>query len=63
MLSEFIKLNLFVIVRDRGNCERFAFRFETKTNISETGAPYPEPSHWGHLEFLRKLEEIFESKD
>ncbi len=28
--SDFIKLNLFVFVRDGGKCERFTFRFVSK---------------------------------
>jgi hypothetical protein len=34
-LSEFIKLNLFILIQDRGKCERFAFRFEPKINLSK----------------------------
>jgi hypothetical protein len=42
-LSEFFKLNLFIFVRVGGKCERFAFRFEPKIIVSETGAPYCQP--------------------
>jgi hypothetical protein len=33
-LSEYIKLNLFVFLRDGGKCESFAFRFEPGKNLS-----------------------------
>ncbi len=39
-LSEFMKLNFSVFVRNGGTCERFAFRFVPKKNVSETGATY-----------------------
>ncbi len=34
-LSEFIKLNLFILIQGGGKCERFAFRFEPKINLNE----------------------------
>jgi hypothetical protein len=34
-LTEFIKLNLLVFIRDGGKRQRFAFRFQPKKNLSE----------------------------
>jgi hypothetical protein len=38
-LNEFIKLNLFVFVRDGGKCERFAFHFVPKKMSAKLAHP------------------------
>ncbi len=45
-LSEFIKLNFFIFVRDGGKCEHFAFRFVPKKMLAKLAHPTP----WIHTE-------------